>query len=558
MSRAGTFQLLKRTLKKGRPYIPAFLFLGGLGLLMVPVEIYGLQLFRKLIDKGLVLQNWGRTRDVLLILIVLIIIRSLVNYGTSLFSKKLQLKINQKFQNELFSHILWLPMRFFTNRSTGQLMSRVLDDAARISSIFSTTFGPGLVSPLQLLALLIFLGAINMRLCAVILVSALFSILVIDWLGKRLRIISKEIQSKNSNIYNYTEEILSNIELIKSKNTEKQTGSDLRRLLNELIQLSFRSLKTSLIPMPVFQLLTCLNLGAIVLYGGWMISKGLLTAGTLGIFLGATYLLFNALDSIGKNYGTLRENLARLEVIFSILDIPPESSGKGPKNKIPTCINSIEFKNIAFGYNPAIPVLKDISFKVLHGEVLGITGQSGSGKTTLARLLMRFYDPDLGEISLNERPIENFNLTDLRSCIGIVFQENLILNDSIKNNITYGNRKTSFENVLKAAKISHAHGFIDRLPSRYETRVGEGGKTLSGGQRQRIAIARAIIEEPEILILDEGTSFLEMEQEQDILQKIKKARRNKITIIITHRLSAIRMTERALTLDNGRIIETNI
>jgi ATP-binding cassette subfamily B protein len=246
-----------------------------------------------------------------------------------------------------------------------------------------------------------------------------------------------------------------------------------------------------------------------------------------------------------------------MEIIYGILDSPPERPEEKTDSKPLASINTIEFKNISFGYDPSVQVLKDVSLYVSQGETLGLTGQSGSGKTTLARLLFRFYEPDSGEIMLNGLPLARIDLDSLRSSIGIAFQENLILNSTIKENIAYGNDGISMENIIRAAKISRAHDFVKSLPDQYETVVGEGGKSLSGGERQRLAIARAIITNPEILILDEATSFLEIEQEEIILQKLKETRKSKITLIISHRLSAIKMADRILTLDNGRIIETD-
>ena len=190
-------------------------------------------------------------------------------------------------------------------------------------------------------------------------------------------------------------------------------------------------------------------------------------------------------------------------------------------------------------------------------RILIAGAHSGSGKTTLTRLLLRFFEPDSGEIRLNQIPIREFDLAPLRASFGIAFQENLFINDSIGKNIAYGSDNTDMNKIVGAAKITGAHDFIKLFPDQYDTLVGEDGKSLSGGERQRIAIARAIIQDPQILILDEGTSFLEVEQEEDILKKIRETRREKITIVISHRLSAIRFTDRILTLDNGRILETD-
>jgi ABC-type multidrug transport system fused ATPase/permease subunit len=345
---------------------------------------------------------------------------------------------------------------------------------------------------------------------------------------------------------------------VKSKTVEKKIALDFRHLLDGLIERSVRMLKVSLIAQPILQILKYLTLGAIFIYGSWMLSNNHFSFGNLTVFLGTTYLFFNTLNALGNTYGRLRENLARMEVVYSILDNPPENYERKTATTVPLIISSFEFRDVSFGYNASHPVLKKISIIVSRGEILGITGQSGSGKTTLIRLLVRFYEPDGGEIWINNRSIDQVDLMGLRSATGIVFQENLILNDTIKKNIAFGHNDIPLKRIMQAAMDAHAHDFIKRLPQQYDTVVGERGKLLSGGERQRLAIARALISNPDILILDEGTSFLEMEQEQAVLTTIKKIRKDKITVIISHRLSAIRMAERVVMIDNGRILETGL
>jgi ABC-type multidrug transport system fused ATPase/permease subunit len=552
-----SFQLLKRILKNGKSYIPSFLLLGGIGLVLLPLELYGLMLSRKLIDKGLLLHDWDVIQHILLILAGLFVIRSFASYGTAVFSTKLQLRVNQKFQDHLFSHVMHLPMRYLARQSTGQLMSRVLDDGTRFAAFFDLLFGRAVLEPLKLLVLMALLAYFNVRLSAIMFSATIASFIVIYLMGNKLHLVSKEIQKKNASLYGFVEQMLSNVELVKSKVAEKKTARNFREQLDNLIHLLLNSLKISLVARPILQILKYLTLGTVFFYGGWLISSNSLTIGTLTIFLGATYLFFNTLDSIGQTYGLLRENLARMEIIYSIFDSPTERYEITAQVKIPPSINMVEFNNVTFGYNASIPVLKDVSFGIAAGGVFGITGQSGSGKTTLIRLLVRFYEQDKGTIRLNDQSIQQFDLTALRACIGIVFQENLILNDTLRNNIAYGSLSLSDVQIIRSAKLSGAHDFIKLLPRRYETVVGEGGRLLSGGERQRLSIARAIVTAPEILILDEGTSYLEVEQESMILQNIKEQRINKITIVVSHRLSAMKIADRILTIDNGRVVETD-
>ena len=518
-----TLNTFKRILNDGRSKIPAFLVLGVIGLFMVPLDFYGLLLSRKLVDEGFMTRDWATTRHLLIVLFVLFVIRSTVRYGTAVFSTKMQLFINKDFQNRIFTHIIHLPVSFFGKESTGSLMSRILDDAERFSSMFNLLFGTSLVNALRFMGLLVFLIYINVQICLLMLISILFSFVVIHWVGGKIRTISKDIQRENTAIYSFVEQVFPNIELIKSKIAENTTVYNFIHLMDNLIQSSIKALKISLISSPILQLLKFFALGVVFASGSWLITKGLLTIGELTSFLGAAYLLFNSINSLGNGYGTLRENLARMEIIYGIMDNPLERSLMHSGNRAVPSISTVEFKKISFSYKPPQRVLEDVSFKVSRGETLGITGQSGSGKTTITRLLLRFYEQDSGDIILNGHALSSFDPESLRSSIGIAFQDNLILNRSIKDNIAFGEMKTPMDKIIHAAEIAHAHDFIKSLPDRYDTIVGETGKGLSGGERQRLAIARAIVNDPEILILDEGTSFLEIEQEEAILKKSLKS-----------------------------------
>jgi ABC-type multidrug transport system fused ATPase/permease subunit len=552
-----TIQLLTRIIKQGRSYIPFFIAQGLIGFISMPLDLYGLFLFRKLIDKGFLLQDWQTTKNILLILLALFVIRSVSTFGASLFFSKIKLRMNQYFQNMLFSHILYLPVRFFSREPTGQLMSRLFSDSTLFANIFSLIFNKILLSPIKLLVLLLVLAYFNLQLCILMTAASLFSIFIIQRMGFKLDLVSKEFQNQNAAAFSYLEQILSNIELIKIKATETKTATTFTHILTELIGISVRTLKISLVSQWILQSLTFLAMGVAFVYGSWLVSKGVLTIGTLATFLGIAYLFFNTILSLSNDYGSLRETLARFEILFSILDTHPEKPQPQVNPNSTLRIESVEFCKVNFSYEIKRPVLNDITFTLKRGQTVGITGQSGSGKTTLMRLLARFYEPDEGEIQINGESLHEMDPHSLRSAMGIVFQENLILPDTIYNNIGYGNQTLSETAIIAVARISQIHDFIQSLPHRYESMIGEGGKGLSGGQRQRLAIARALVSDPEILILDEATSFIEVDQEMKILQKIKETRKEKITVIISHRLSAIRLSDRILTLDNGVLIETD-
>ncbi|RPI78760.1 MAG: ABC transporter ATP-binding protein [Desulfobacteraceae bacterium] len=553
-----TFTLLTRIIRQGKSYIPYYILQGFIGLATTPLDAYGILLSIRLIDKGLLMQDWPVVQKTLLTLFMLFMVRTALTSTTPLFFTRVQLRVNRSFQDTLFAYLLHLPIRFFSKEPTGRLLSRIFSDATLFSNIFTILFNKALQDPLKLIFWIAVLSYFNLQLCALTLVSSVFFFLIIRYTGRKFHFNAQEYQKQNAAAFSFAEQVLANIELIKIKSTEKRTAAAFGKILDQMIQSSLTILKISLITQPVLQAITFCVLGIVFVYGSWLQSQGVLTIGTLVTFLLIAYqFFFKTIHSFGSSYGSLREYLARLEMIYAILDTPPEQTAKQSGSSSPLKIATLAFERICFSYEPGRPVLRDISFQVRSGAMLGLTGQSGSGKTTLLRLLARFYEPDSGEIKLNGRPYRDWDLPALRSALGVAFQENLILADTVLNNIRYGNENLSETRIEAAAQIAGIDDFIRSLPNQYATLIGEGGKSLSGGQRQRLAIARALVSDPEILLLDESTSFIEVEQESRILRKIKEIRKDKITILISHRLSAMQIADRILTLDQGQLMDVD-
>jgi ABC-type multidrug transport system fused ATPase/permease subunit len=521
---------------------------------MTPVELYALLLSRRLIDEGFVPREWTVVRSLLLTLFVLFVFRSVLIYATALFSAKFQLRINRNFQGRLFAHLLRLPMRVLARNPVGRMMSRVLDDGTRLAAVYEQLFGSLVVEPVKLAAFTLLLIALSWELFGILLISTIVSAGVMHWVGNRLGRISKEIQRKDSAMFCFVEEMFSNVELVKSKSSEERSAGEFRRILDQFIMLSLRMHRLTLLSRPVLQLLKFSSLGAVLFSGSWMVADGHISLGTLTMFLGTSLLFFSILTGIANTYGRLRENLARLEAVYELLDTVPEpiSSFRSTPSAVP--IQSIEYRNVEFHYPDSPPVLKGVSLRIEPGALVGIVGQSGSGKSTLIRLLLRFYEPEAGTVLVNGQSIDRIDPASLRVSIGVVLQENLMLNDTVRNNITFGFPSVAERQFLDAAVLSGVHDLIRNLSDGYDTEVGEQGRRLSGGQRQRLAIARAILTMPPVLVLDEATSYLEMDQEAEILRRIKEKRKDRITILITHRPSAVRFADRVVMLDNGRLV----
>jgi ABC-type multidrug transport system fused ATPase/permease subunit len=284
-----------------------------------------------------------------------------------------------------------------------------------------------------------------------------------------------------------------------------------------------------------------------------MVSNSELTVGALTAFMGAAYLFFGTVGALSSTYISAKEDLARLEEVYTLLAMPPEPlfNSVAPPVRIP--VTHVDFDEVTFGYEPGTPVLHSLSFTLRQGEFVCLTGPSGGGKSTILRLLLGFYAPESGEIRIDGASLGERDLRAVRATMGVAFQHDLLLNRTIGENITYGREGIPAERIVQAAKAADAHGFISTLPESYDTLVGEGGYTLSGGERQRLCIARALVGNPRVVVLDEATSFIDLVGEERILQRLRQSRFDRITILISHRPSTLAAATRVIEIDNGRL-----
>jgi ATP-binding cassette subfamily B protein len=290
--------------------------------------------------------------------------------------------------------------------------------------------------------------------------------------------------------------------------------------------------------------------------GGWQISQGNLTAQAFIGFLAGVALLLHPIELVTSQYNEFKQAEASVERVFDLLSIPPSLVEKPGAIALPPITGKVSFTQVSFSYNGDRPVLRDLDLEVAPGEVIALVGHSGAGKTTIINLLLRFYDPQEGEIRIDGINIKDVTLTSLRHQIGVVPQDTMLFSGTIAQNIAYGQTELDFNAITNAAKIANAHDFISQFPQNYHTWVGERGANLSGGQRQRLAIARAILRNPRILILDEATSALDSESEVLVQEALERAMQNRTVFIIAHRLSTVRKADTILVLEKGNIVES--
>jgi ABC transporter fused permease/ATP-binding protein len=462
-------------------------------------------------------------------------------------------------RQNLFSHMIRLPMSFFSQRRVGELNSRLAADITQLQDTFTTTIAEFLRQILLIIggiALLAYTsGKLTLIMLAIVPVLAILAVVF----GRYIRSISKQVQDKAAEANTIAEETLQGIANVKAFANEFFEVARYKSRTNELVKLALKGGKArgAFASFIIF----CL-FGAIVFviwYGVRMVNTGELSVGTMFQFVLYSVFVGASIGGIAELYAQVQKSVGATERIFEILDEIPEVVEISHKTLTePSSVSGeVEFKDVAFSYpsRKEMEVLKNISFKARSGEQIAIVGPSGSGKSTMAAMLLRFYDPTIGEILIDGINIKNIPLSTLRNQMAIVPQEVLLFGGTIRENIAYGKPDASMEEIIEAARQANALSFIESFPDKFGTIVGERGIQLSGGQRQRIAIARAVLKNPAILILDEATSSLDSESERLVQDALEKLMKGRTSFVIAHRLSTIHSANKILVIDKGSVAE---
>ena len=455
----------------------------------------------------------------------------------------------------VYEKIIWLPMTFFDSRRIGELLSRITSDVGTLQDTFTTTLAELLRQILVLIIGVCIIFFLTPKLTLFMMLT--FPVLVVGALifGKFIRRLSKKTQDQLANTNIIVEETMQSIAVVKSFANELFEVARYRKSLNEVVNTAihaskYRGLFISFTILALFG-----GIVGVIWYGGILVQSGEITVGLLLSFVLYTTFIGGSIAGLGDIYSQIQRSIGASERMLEILDQSDESNSSSSSAKLS---GELEYDRVEFFYptRADIKVLRSISFSVKSGEKIALVGPSGSGKSTIVSLLMRFYPVTGGVIGADGKNILSYALSDYRKNIGIVPQEVILFGGTIRENIAYGNPTATNEEILEAASQANALEFIERFPEKFETTVGDRGVKLSGGQRQRIAIARAILKNPSILILDEATSSLDAGSELLVQQALEKLMENRTTIVIAHRLSTVRKVNRILVIKEGQVVES--
>ena len=498
-------------------------------------------------------------KDLLLLLFItfgivfIFFIKGLTSYIQNLWVSKAGFRVITKLRSELYQHIYSLSASFFQENPTGDIISRMTNDVTNIQNLFSHTFMNIFMDLLILIGSIGVCFYINWKLTTLSIVVFPLVGLSIDYLGKKIRGASHLLQSKTAVLTQLIERTVSGIKIIQSYVSGHYEVEKFEKE-NELnFYLAMKQAKAKALLTPLVELVSSVGLTIMIWFGGREVVFGKLTPGGLVAFLGYIATAAAPLSHISNGIQSLQQSLASAERIFEILDTAPRIQDLPESVPIHSVNQEINLKDIYFSYGGEV-ILKNFSLQIPKGEKIGIVGPSGAGKTTLLNLLLRFYDPDQGRIEVDGVDIRKIKMSSLRQQIGVVLQDSLVLGGTVRENILYGNLNASMDEVIDAAQRAHAHEFIVRLENSYDTDLGDLGKRLSGGQKQRIAIARALLKNPPILVLDEATSSLDPESEDYILDTIHNhIGKDKIVILIAHSLRMVKDLDRIVLIKDGEI-----
>lgn len=533
------------------------LVVGGLCMILVASSAAGqAYLMQPVLDDIFVRKDETYLMLLPIVLVILAICNSAGDYGQSLALKYVGQRVVSDMQSDLFSHLMHSDISLFHDQSSGRLISRLTNDIMLLRQSVSQVFTGAIKEALTMIFLVGVMLYQSVSMTAVAVGILVFAVLPIAKLGRKMRKIADSTQDQLADFTAQLDDTFQGVRVVKAYAQEEYESERARGTIRQLFKLYYRASRVQSAAGPMMGLLGGCAIAAIIWYGGFKVVHGNTTPGAFFSFITAMLTAYRPVKVLAGLNTQLHEGMAAAARFFEVIDIKPSISDAPDAAELTVTKGEIAFEHLTFHYHEGSGGVKALNFTIPAGKSYALVGSSGSGKSTIMNLLLRFYDPQAGRITIDGVDIRSATLSSLRRSLALVSQDIVLFNDTVRANIAYGSRAASDEEIIAAAKKAHAHDFISALPQGYDTPVGPHGVKLSGGQRQRISIARAVLKNAPILLLDEATSALDNASERAVQDALNELMRGRTTLMIAHRLSTIQDADTILMLEGGEIIES--
>jgi subfamily B ATP-binding cassette protein MsbA len=491
------------------------------------------------------------------LIIIVFLLKNLFSYLQTWFMSIVEQGIIRDIRLQLYSHFHSLSLGYFTEEKKGILISRIINDVQIVKESMIAVINSIFRDPPLIVIFSAVLFIFNWKLSLLVLALLPVTGFILAKIGDSLKRRSIRSQEQIADITSILDETFSAMRIVKAFGMENYEIERFREKEKKYFHILTGLVRRRALASPITETIGVISIAIILYFIGSQIvlGKSDMTPGAFLVYLGIFFQMMPSLKLFGQVFNSIQEGIAASERVFSILDTAPKVQDHPNAGELKSFNNAIKFQNVSFKYEKSDIILKDINLEIKKGEILAIVGPSGAGKSSLVDLIPRFYDTEAGSILIDDIDIRNITMKSLRTFIGIVTQETLLFNDTVRNNIAYGLKEISNDKIIEAAKAANAHNFIQDLEDGYETVIGDRGTKLSGGERQRLAIARALLKNPPILILDEATSSLDTESELLVQQAIERLMKGRTSIVIAHRLSTVQNADKIIVISDGVIVE---